>query len=288
MITNHEEVPLDNDEISVVIYGCRGSIPVNGNDFDQFGGSTTCILITSKSATNIGIIDAGTGIRRLGREIMNDAALREKPIFIAFTHFHWDHIQGLPFFEPAYVKGKKISLLALGRERPIDDLERVFSVPMQREYFPVQLADMGADFEFLLPERDFYFFPNSVISAKKHEHPGSAYSYRFVRGEKSIVICIDVEHGEDLDPSIVDFCRGADLLIHDAQYTPKELANRRGWGHSSYEQAIECARLAKVKKLVLTHHDPDHDDFFLSEVEERCQELLPNCVLARENMSFVI
>ena len=86
-------------------------------------------------------------------------------------------------FEPAYVKGKKISLLALGRERPIDDLERVFSVPMQREYFPVQLADMGADFEFLLPERDIYFFPHSIISAKKHEHPGSAYSYRFVRGK---------------------------------------------------------------------------------------------------------
>ncbi len=288
MVTDQEEVPLDNDEISVVIYGCRGSIPVNGNDFDQFGGSTSCILITSKSATNIGIIDAGTGIRRLGREIMKDAVLREKPIFIAFTHFHWDHIQGLPFFEPAYVKGKKISLLALGRERPIDDLERVFSVPMQREYFPVQLADMGADFEFLLPERDIYFFPHSIISAKKHEHPGSAYSYRFVRGEKSIVICIDVEHGKELDSSVVDFCRGADLLIHDAQYTPKELANRRGWGHSSYEQAIECARFAKVKKLVLTHHDPDHNDAFLSEVEQRCQELLPNCVLARENMSFVI
>ena len=81
---------------------------------------------------------------------------------------------------------------------------------------------------------------------------------------------------------MVDFCRGADLLIHDAQYTPKELANRRGWGHSSYEQAIECARLAKVKKLVLTHHDPDHNDAFLSEVEQRCQELLPNCVLARK------
>ena len=102
------------------------------------------------------------------------------------------------------------------------------------------------------------------------------------------MICIDVEHGKELDSSVVDFCRGADLLIHDAQYTPKELANRRGWGHSQHEQAIECARLAKVKKLVLTHHDPDHNDAFLSEVEQRCQELLPNCVLARENMSFVI
>jgi phosphoribosyl 1,2-cyclic phosphodiesterase len=271
-----------------VIYGCRGSIPVNGADFDQFGGSTSCILITSDDATTIGIIDAGTGIRNLGRKIMKDETLREKPIFIAFTHFHWDHIQGLPFFEPAYVKGKKISLLALGRERPIDDLERVFSVPMQREYFPVQLSDMGADFEFLLPDENIRLFPTTVVTAQKHQHPGSAYSYRFVRGKKSIVVCTDIEHGANLDPAIVDFCRGADLLLHDAQYTPEELANHRGWGHSSYEQAIECARLAGVKKLVLTHHDPNHNDAFLGKVEERCQELLPNCVLARENMTVVV
>ena len=100
-----------NDEIRVVIYGCRGSIPVNGAEFDEFGGSTSCILITSDDSKNVSIIDAGTGIRRLGQEIMKDETLREKPIVIAFTHFHWDHIQGLPFFEPAYVKGKKISLL---------------------------------------------------------------------------------------------------------------------------------------------------------------------------------
>src|SRR6476660_4499794 len=165
----------DNEEIRVVIYGCRGSIPVNGPEFDKFGGSTSCLLITSEDSINVGIIDAGTGIRRLGQEIMKDAALREKPIVIAFTHFHWDHIQGLPFFEPAYVKGKKISLLALGRERPIDDLERVFSVPMQREYFPVQLSDMGANFEFLLPNENIRLFPTTVVTAHKHQHPGTAY-----------------------------------------------------------------------------------------------------------------
>ena len=277
-----------NDEVRVVIYGCRGSIPTSGPEFERFGGSTTCILITSDDAVNVSIIDAGTGIRRLGRDIMKDKALREKPIFIAFTHFHWDHIQGLPFFEPAYVKGKKISLLALGRERPIDDLERVFSVQMQREYFPVQLADMGADFEFLLPDSDIQIFPKSLVIARKHQHPGSAYSYRILRGTKSIVVCTDIEHGAGLDPAIIELCRGADLLLHDAQYTPQELANRRGWGHSSYEQAVECAQLAKVKKLVLIHHDPDHDDAFLDEIEKRAQELLPDCILARENMTLAV
>ena len=278
----------DNEEIRVVIYGCRGSIPVNGPEFDKFGGSTSCLLITSEDSINVGIIDAGTGIRRLGQEIMKDAALREKPIVIAFTHFHWDHIQGLPFFEPAYVKGKKISLLALGRERPVTDLERVFSVPMQREYFPVQLCDMGAAFEFLLSGATVHPFPKAVVSARKHRHPGSAYSYRIARGGKSIVVCTDIEHGEHLDPATVEFCRGADLLLHDAQFTAEELSSHRGWGHSSYEQAVECAKLAGVKKLVLTHHDPNHDDTFLTEIEERCQQVLPDCVLARENMTIVV
>ena len=277
-----------NDEIRVVIYGCRGSIPVSGPEYDQFGGSTSCVLITSDDAINIGIIDAGTGIRRLGQEIMKDEILREKPIVIAFTHFHWDHIQGLPFFEPAYVKGKKISLLALGRERPISDLERVFSMPMQHEYFPVQLCDMGADFEFLLPDATIHPFPKAIVTAQKHRHPGSAYSYRVARGRKSIVVCTDIEHGETLDPATVEFCRGADLLLHDAQFTPEELVSHRGWGHSSYEQAVECARLAGVKKLVLTHHDPNHDDALLAEIEKRCQELFPNCTLAREHMTVVV
>jgi phosphoribosyl 1,2-cyclic phosphodiesterase len=276
------------DEITLTIYGCRGSIPVNGREFDKYGGSTSCVLVTADDAVNIGIIDAGTGIRHLGRHIMQDAVLRHKPIVIAFTHFHWDHIQGLPFFEPAYVKGRKISLLALGRDRPIDDLERVFSVPMQREYFPVQLSDMGASFEFIMPGEDVRFFPHAIVVARKHRHPGSAYSYRLSRGGKSIVFCTDIEHGMELDPDIIDFCRGADLLLHDAQYTPEELANRRGWGHSSYLQAIECARLAEVKKLVLTHHDPDHDDRFLDEIERHSQQLFPNSVLARENMTLVV
>ncbi|HET7237669.1 MAG TPA: MBL fold metallo-hydrolase [Terrimicrobiaceae bacterium] len=276
------------DEIKVVIYGCRGSIPVSGPGYEKYGGSTSCLLVTSDNAVNIGIIDAGTGIRTLGRHIMQDEALREKPIVIAFTHFHWDHIQGLPFFEPAYVKGRKISMLALGRDRPIDDLQRVFSVPMQQEYFPVQLCDMGANFEFLMPDEDIRFFPRAVVTAHKHPHPGSAYGYRISGGGKSIVICTDVEHGTDLDPDVIDFCRGADLLLHDAQYTPEELSTHRGWGHSSYRQAIDCAKLAGVKKLVLTHHDPDHDDAVLAEIERHSQQLFPNCVLARDNMTLVV
>jgi phosphoribosyl 1,2-cyclic phosphodiesterase len=274
----------EGHEIEVTFYGCRGSVPVCAKGYHEFGGNTTCVLLSAEDSERVGILDAGTGIRRLGQRIMADEQLREKPITIAFTHFHWDHIQGLPFFEPAYVAGKKISLLALGRARPIDDLERVFARPMQQEYFPVQLAQMGAAFEYLLPQDDTHVFPKSVVTARQHAHPGSAYTYRVVKGRKSVVFCTDIVVGDSIDSWIVALSRGADLLIHDSQYTPVELPERRGWGHSSYEQAIECARLAGVKRLVLTHHDPDHDDAFLREIERKCQDLFPNCTLAREGM----
>ena len=271
-----------------MIFGCRGSIPVNGRNFEKFGGSTTCLLITSDIAKNIGIIDAGTGIRMLGQQIMADPLMRDKPIVIGFTHFHWDHIQGLPFFEPAYVKGKKISMLALGRERPIDDLERVFSVQMQQEYFPVQLADMGADFEFLLPNEDTHFLPLSVVTARRHQHPGTAYAYRISHNGKSMVMCTDIEYGDEIDPGNVEFCKGADLLIHDAQFTPGEYEQRRGWGHATYIQAIECAKRAEVKRLIFTHHDPDHDDATLETIERHAQELFPNCEMARDGMEIFV
>ncbi len=275
-------------KIKIVIYGCRGSVPVNGHDFEKFGGSTTCLLVTSDIAQNIGIIDAGTGIRTLGQRIMSDPEMREKPIVIGFTHFHWDHIQGLPFFAPAYVKGKRISLLALGRERPIDDLERVFSVQMQREYFPVQLADMGADFEFLMPNEDTHLLPLSVITARQHQHPGTAYAYRISHRGKTIVMCTDIEYGDEIDQANVEFCKGADLLIHDAQYTPSEYKQRRGWGHSTYTQAIECAKRAKVKRLILTHHDPDHDDAMLEIIGREAKALFPNCEMARDGMEILV
>jgi ribonuclease BN (tRNA processing enzyme) len=177
-------------------------------------------------------------------------------------------------------------MLALGRERGIDDLERVFSVQMRDEYFPVRLADMGANITYHLPNEDVLFFPRGVVTARRHPHPGGAYSYRFDNGRKTLVICTDIEHGETIHAPTVEFCKGADLLIHDAQYTPEELESHRGWGHSSYEQAIECARLAGVKRLILTHHDPDHDDDFLAEMEAKSQALFPNCVFARDRMAI--
>ena len=180
------------------------------------------------------------------------ATSRNKSLSL-FTHFHWDHIQGFPFFAPAYDPNQKITLLTVGRDQTITDLREIFEVQMQAEYFPVQLDHMGANFEFLQiadASKHFTGINNveTVVTAQRHNHPGGAYSFRIERNGKVLVVCTDVEHGEQIDPRLVELARGADLLVHDAQYTAEELQKRRGWGHSSFDQAMQLAEMAGVKR----------------------------------------
>ena len=273
-------------------YGTRGSIPVCDPGFQQFGGNTTCLQITLTDTNRIVIIDAGTGLRNLGRDL-RAIGHKQEQIVIAFSHFHWDHIQGFPFFAPAYDSKQKITLLTLGRDRTTTDLRQIFEVQMQAEYFPVQLDQMGAVFEFLqIADASRHFSAingvETVVTAQRHNHPGGAYSFRIERNGKVLVVCTDVEHGEQIDPRLVELARGADLLIHDAQYTAEELLKRRGWGHSSFDQAMQLAEMAGVKRFALTHHDPEHDDEFLLRIEKLCQERCPHAVLAREGMEIAI
>jgi len=273
-------------------YGTRGSIPICDAGFQQFGGNTTCLQITFTDTNRVAIIDAGTGLRNLGRDLLA-IGHKQAEIVIAFTHFHWDHIQGFPFFAPAYDPGQKITFLALARDQPVGHIREIFEVQMQAEYFPVQLEQMGAEFEFLQiadASKHFTAIKNvqTMVTAQKHNHPGGAYSLRIERNGRVVVVCTDVEHGEQIDLRLVELARGADLLVHDAQYTAEELQKRRGWGHSSFDQAMQVAEMAGVKSLALTHHDPDHDDEFLLRIEKLCQERFPNTVLAREGMELPI
>jgi len=273
-------------------YGTRGSIPICDAGFQQFGGNTTCFQVTFTDTNRIAIIDAGTGLRNLGRDL-HAIGHKQEEIRIAFTHFHWDHIQGFPFFVPAYDPGQKITLLTLGRDQTVSNLREIFEVQMQSEYFPVQLDHMGAKFEFLqIADASQHFTDinnvDTVVTAQRHNHPGGAYSFRIERKGRVLVVSTDIEHGEKIDPQLVEFARGADLLVHDAQYTTEELQKRRGWGHSSFDQAMQFAEMAGAKQLALTHHDPDHDDEFLQRIEKLCQERFPNTVLAREGMEIEV
>ena len=278
----------------VKFYGTRGSVPVCKSDFQEFGGNTTCIQIRDKESNNIAILDAGTGIRELGKDII-ESGHKQDEIFIAFTHFHWDHIQGFPFFEPAFNKKQKINLLALGWGKHITCLKDIFKTQMQKEFFPIQLEKMGARFRFMLLDETKKVFKTKVkkpkpviVKTNKHTHPGGAYGYRIELDGKAMVFCTDVEHLNSIDEKVVKLAEGADLLIHDAQFTDEELKKKKGWGHSSFSQAIEVAERANVKMLALTHHDPDHDDAFLRKMEKKCQQRFKYSFLAREKMEIEI
>jgi len=275
--------------IKVKFYGTRGSISVCGPKFQEFGGNTTCIQITDMKTNRIGIFDAGTGIRDLGNDLVASGHEQDQ-IFIVFTHFHWDHIQGFPFFTKAYDPKQKINIFTMGKGKNNDEIKGLFTTLMQSEYFPVPFDKMGASFEFMHPDvLSGIFGPLQVkITANRHNHPGGAYGYRIEREGKVLAFCTDIEHGDEIDQNVVELCKDADLLIHDAQYTSEELKVKKGWGHSSYEQAIQVAEMAGVKQLAITHHDPDHDDEFLLGMEKQCQQRFPNCVLAREKMEIEI
>jgi phosphoribosyl 1,2-cyclic phosphodiesterase len=274
--------------MKIKFYGARGSLPVCGREFERYGGNTTCIRITREFANRTAIFDAGTGIRNLGKELMKEG-LSQSVLNIVFSHFHWDHIQGFPFFAPAYNPNQKIGILAPGRKGRISDLKGIFSIPLQHEYFPIPLDSMGAEFEFYTyGEEENIYGANLKSIPQHHIYPGGSYGFRLNDESKSLVVCTDLEHPNGIDQDIVAFSRNADLLIHDGQYTPEEYRKFQGWGHSTWEQAVEVAIQANVKKLVITHHDPDHNDDFLDSLEKECQEAFPNSIFAKEGLEVIV
>lgn len=269
--------------MKIIFYGTRGSVPVSDPDFMEFGGNTTCLFISGidEGAGTI-IMDAGTGIRKLGKDISTGKIELDNEINLGFTHFHWDHIQGFPFFEPAYNPTTKIHISTAGN-RKIQNLKDIFSAQMQSTYFPVQLENMGAQIEF---EK---YTTNVVVGEKGAlatvidvQHPGGCIAVRFQFNKKIVVFCTDIEHPDGIDEKVVELAMNADVLIHDAQYTDEELESHKGWGHSSYSQAIEVAERSNAKKLIITHHDPDHDDEFLRKLEKQCQQRFKDLVFARD------
>jgi phosphoribosyl 1,2-cyclic phosphodiesterase len=273
--------------LKVKFYGVRGSLPVCGREFERYGGNTTCIKIVREKANRIAILDAGTGIRNLGRDLIKEG-ITQNIINIVFSHFHWDHIQGFPFFAPAYNPNQRIGILAMGRQGQVHDLKGIFSKQMQEEYFPIQMDTMGARFDFFsYSEKETIYGANVKSIAQYHKYIGGSYGFRLDDEGVSLVVCTDLEHINGIDASIVNFAKDADLLIHDGQYTTAEYQDKfKGWGHSTWEQAVEVALLANVKRLIVTHHDPDHNDDFLDGLEKECQKIFPNSLFAKEGMEI--
>jgi phosphoribosyl 1,2-cyclic phosphodiesterase len=240
-------------------YGARGSIAVSGPSHLKYGGDTTCLEIRADSGSEV-IIDAGTGIRRLGLDLLKRPSA---DYHILFTHLHWDHVIGFPVFAPLYQADTTIHMLSRAYEP--DDLERAFQKIMHPPGFPVSLKQVVADIRYEPIDKTGASIGGLQIKTIALDHPQGGVGYTFTENGHTFVMLTDNEVSRIVDkPDIFDryvaFCRGADLLLHDAQYTPEEYVHTRGWGHSTYTDAVRLAAAAGVKRLGLFHHDPERTD----------------------------
>jgi len=271
----------------VVFWGVRGSIPVPGPDTVSVGGNTTCVEV--KLDDELVIFDGGTGLRLLGDSINGDEEVRAK---IFFSHVHWDHIQGFPFFGPAFREGNVFDLYGGGNVTRT--LEETLLGQMNYPNFPVTLEAMAGEMRFhdIDDESITFDSPGGEIRVTPVplNHPNGCFGYRLDYHDRSMVFATDTEHFRKPDPNLLKICRDADLFIYDAQYTPEEYEGfpgyppKIGWGHSTFEEGAKISELAGVKQLVLTHHDPSQDDAAVMEKERRCRELFENSEAAREGL----
>ena len=268
--------------VELRFWGVRGSIPTPEAQNLGYGGNTACIEVRCEERTRL-VLDAGTGIRRLGLALTRDANVSNLRLHLCLTHFHWDHIQGLPFFAPLYQSGWEINFFATS---PSATLQRVLRGQMRDPYFGAESA-MRAECQYLQAGADGLKVGPLVVRSFPLHHPGGAVGYRVETPNGAIVYATDHEHGESTtDESLLRQCLDADVLIYDSQYTPEEYERRRGWGHSTWAEAVRLARNARVGKLILFHHDPEHDDAAISRIERDANAEFPNTIAAREGLSI--
>jgi phosphoribosyl 1,2-cyclic phosphodiesterase len=272
----------ESPRLTVRFWGVRGSIPTPDAGFLGVGGNTVCVEIRAADGTAL-VLDAGTGIRGLGYALAAEAAGEPGEVHLALSHFHWDHLQGLPFFAPLYAPGQTVRFYAATDD---DRLLALLRGQMTTPYFPVPFGDLAAATE-TVRVRDgepFEVGPMTVRPFPLH-HPQGAHGFRIEVDGAAVVYATDYEHGSAAhDEGLREVAHGADLLISDAQYTPDEYALRRGWGHTTWEHAAALAERAEVGRLLLFHHDPSHDDDALGRICGLARERFAETGLAMEGL----
>jgi phosphoribosyl 1,2-cyclic phosphodiesterase len=308
---------LNSPTAQIRFWGVRGSTPTVDQATWRYGGNTPCLELTTPGGTRF-ILDCGTGLRMLGNQLAecnsaarinssgngngtrtknppgttfpaekNDASIHAH-IFV--THYHWDHIQGIPFFAPLYTPQNKFHFYSfrskfLGR----DSLKQVFETQMAYPYFPVNVNAMSAEREFTeIAGGETFQIDDAKISIFWLNHPQGCLGFRFETSAGIIAYATDNEPGDaELDRNLVKLASGADIFINDAQYTPEQLAGpRRGWGHSSWLAGTQVAREAGARNLVLFHHDPDTSDREVDDILHRSRQHFENVWAAAEGMAM--
>ena len=252
-------------------WGARGSIPVSGKQYLYYGGNTTCLEIRTKN-DDILIIDAGSGIRELGNRLLSE---NRYSYTILMTHAHWDHIMGFPFFKPIY--SRKTDINIWGCPFAQDSLKDMFSRIMMPPNFPVNFDSIHANISYQNTCFDFYHLGSMTITPIALSHPNGGSGYKFEEDGKCFVFLTDNElgfrHEGGLDyQDYLNFSRGADFLIHDAEYTEEEYKKTRKWGHSAYKDALNLALEAGAEKLGLFHHNQERFDTEVKAMEDECNK----------------
>lgn len=249
--------------MKVDFWGARGTFPVSGKDKLKYGGHTICASI--HSSEEVVIVDAGTGIKVLGDKLIRDRGEEPLNISLFLTHFHLDHIIGLPFFAPLYSSKTVITFYA---PSPPQETEKLLRKIMSGGFFPVDFQETGSKKVFkIAPQKNFEKWGLQISSCPLH-HPQGSIAYKFEDKEGSIVFATDTEQPEEgIDQRLVSFAHGVDVLIYDATFTPEEYeSGKRGWGHSTWLEGIKIARKARVQNLYLSHFNPDHSDSQIDEI----------------------
>ena len=272
--------------VRVKFWGVRGSIACPSPNHVIYGGNTSCVEICHVDASII--LDAGTGFRNLGQDYMR-RHIRNGVLLL--THTHWDHINGFPFFVPAYQPDWRFRVLA-GHLPADGGIHSVLANQMTFPMFPVPLAALKADMsyeDFRAGDTLTDLFPGVVVRTAPLNHPNNATGYRVETGGKAIVYITDTEHrpGQP-DQNVLKLMDGADLVIYDSTYTDDEFPAKVGWGHSTWQEGIRLCRQVGAKKLAIFHHDPDHDDAFMARIEDEARTLWDGALVARDNMELTI